>query len=53
MKKALSLAIAAALVAPVAAMADATVYGKLRTSVDYVEFGSDNLFQQAADDLFR
>ena len=36
MKKVLSIAIAAALVAPVAAMADATVYGKVRMSVDNV-----------------
>ena len=37
MKKVLSLAIAAALVAPVAAMADATIYGKVRQSVDLVD----------------
>ncbi|MEN8177140.1 MAG: porin [Pseudomonadota bacterium] len=37
MKKIISLAIAAALVAPVAAMADATVYGKIRQSVDLVD----------------
>jgi predicted porin len=36
MKKLLSLAIAAALVAPVAAMADATIYGKVRQSFDMV-----------------
>jgi len=36
MKKVLSFAIAAALVAPAAAMADATVYGKIRMSVDNV-----------------
>jgi predicted porin len=36
MKKVLSLAIAAALVAPVAAMADATIYGKVRQSLDIV-----------------
>ncbi|MCU7937568.1 MAG: porin [Candidatus Thiodiazotropha sp. (ex Dulcina madagascariensis)] len=36
MKKVLSLAIAAALVAPVAAMADATIYGKVRQSLDVV-----------------
>jgi predicted porin len=34
MKKVISLAIAAALAAPVAAMADATVYGKVRMSID-------------------
>jgi predicted porin len=37
MKKVLSLAIAAALAAPVAAMADATVYGKVRQSLDLVD----------------
>jgi predicted porin len=37
MKKVLSLTIAAALVAPVAAMADATVYGKVRQSIDMVD----------------
>jgi predicted porin len=36
MKKVLSLAIAAALVAPAAAMADATIYGKVRQSLDIV-----------------
>ncbi|MCU7905530.1 MAG: porin [Candidatus Thiodiazotropha sp. (ex Epidulcina cf. delphinae)] len=36
MKKVLSLAIAAALVAPVAAVADATIYGKVRQSLDIV-----------------
>ncbi len=51
MKKILPLAIAAALVVPAAAMADATVYGKLRTSVDYVDFGADNLFEQVVDDI--
>jgi predicted porin len=37
MKKVLSLAIAAALVAPAAAMADATIYGKVRQSIDIVD----------------
>ncbi|MDJ0806269.1 MAG: porin [Gammaproteobacteria bacterium] len=37
MKKVLSLAIAAAMVAPVVAMADATIYGKIRQSVDLVD----------------
>ncbi|MEN8168294.1 MAG: porin [Pseudomonadota bacterium] len=37
MKKVLSLAIAAALVAPVAAMADSTVYGKVRVATDFVD----------------
>jgi len=36
-KKLLSLAIAAALVAPAAAMADATLYGKMNVSLDYVD----------------
>ncbi len=34
-KKLLSLAVAAALVAPAAAMAEATLYGKLNVSLDY------------------
>ena len=34
-KKLVSLAVAAALVAPAAAMADATMYGKLHVSIDY------------------
>ncbi len=38
MKKVLSLAIAAALVAPVAAMADATIYGKVRQAVEFVNY---------------
>ncbi len=37
MKKILSLAIAAALVSPVAAMADATVYGKVRQALEKVK----------------
>ncbi|MET0090204.1 MAG: porin [Candidatus Thiodiazotropha sp.] len=37
MKKVLSLAIAAALVSPVVAMADATIYGKVRQSLDMVD----------------
>ncbi len=41
MKKVLSLAIAAALVAPAAAMADATIYGKVRQSVDIVDIEVD------------
>lgn len=36
-KKILSLAIAAAMVAPAAAMAEATLYGKLNMSVDYAD----------------
>lgn len=36
MKKVLSIAIAAALVAPVAAMADATIYGKVRVAIDTI-----------------
>jgi len=36
-KKLISLAVAAALVAPAAAMADATLYGKLNVSLDYVD----------------
>jgi predicted porin len=51
MKKLLPLAIAAALVVPVAAMADATVYGKIRTSVDYVDTSPGNLFEDITDDL--
>ncbi|MES9980357.1 MAG: porin [Candidatus Thiodiazotropha sp. 6PLUC6] len=42
MKKVLSLAIAAALVAPVAAMADATIYGKVRQSIDIVDDERDD-----------
>ncbi|MEW8624545.1 MAG: porin [Candidatus Thiodiazotropha sp.] len=42
MKKVLSLAIAAALVAPAAAMADATIYGKVRQSLDIVDFSDSN-----------
>lgn len=38
MKKVLTLAIAAALVAPVAAMADTTIYGKVRQAVDMVDY---------------
>ncbi|MBV2121016.1 MAG: porin [Candidatus Thiodiazotropha sp. (ex Ctena orbiculata)] len=48
MKKVLSLAIAAALVAPAAAMADATIYGKVRQSIDIVDFsdaGGDDEIQ--------
>ena len=45
MKKLLPLAIAATLAAPLAAMADATVYGKVRLSVDDVELnGFTDLF---------
>jgi predicted porin len=51
MKKLLTIAIAAALVAPVVAMADATVYGKIRTSVDYVDYSSGNLFNDALDQV--
>jgi predicted porin len=36
-KKILSLAIAAAMVAPAAAMAEATLYGKLNMSIDYAD----------------
>jgi hypothetical protein len=36
-KKLISLAVAAALVAPAAAMADATLYGKMNVSADYVD----------------
>jgi predicted porin len=36
-KKLITLAVAAALVAPAAAMADATIYGKLNMSVDYFD----------------
>jgi predicted porin len=36
-KKLLSLAVAAALVAPAAAMAEATLYGKMNVSIDYVD----------------
>jgi predicted porin len=39
-KKLITLAVAAALVAPAAAMADATIYGKLNMSIDY--FDIDN-----------
>jgi predicted porin len=48
MKKVLSLAIAAVLVAPVAAMADSTVYGKVRVATDFVsnEANTDALGNQ-------
>jgi predicted porin len=36
-KKLLTLAVAAALVAPAAAMADATLYGKMNVSLDYID----------------
>ena len=36
-KKILSLAIAAAMAAPAAAMAEATLYGKLNMSIDYAD----------------
>ena len=36
-KKLISLAVAAAMVAPAAALADATMYGKLHLSIDYVD----------------
>jgi predicted porin len=36
-KKLISLAVAAALVAPAAAMADATLYGKMNISIDYFD----------------
>jgi predicted porin len=41
MKKVLAIAITAALVAPVAAMADATIYGKVRQGIDYVDIDFD------------
>jgi predicted porin len=53
MKKVLPLAIAAALAVPAAAMADATIYGKIRTSVDYVDYGADPLWEQIGDDDIR
>jgi predicted porin len=36
-KKLITLAVAAAMAAPVAAMADATMYGKIHLSIDYVD----------------
>ena len=39
-KKLISLAVAAALVAPAAAMADAVLYGKMNVSLDYVDVGN-------------
>jgi len=42
MKKVLTLAIAAALVAPAAAMADATIYGKVRQSLDLMNDERDS-----------
>ena len=36
-KKLITLAVAAALAAPAAAMADATLYGKINMSIDYVQ----------------
>jgi predicted porin len=36
-KKLITLAVAAAMAAPVAAMADATMYGKINLSIDYVD----------------
>lgn len=40
-KKLISLAVAAALSAPAAAMADATLYGKLHISIDFFKIGED------------
>ena len=37
MKKLIPLAVAAAMAAPAAALADATIYGKLHVSIDYVD----------------
>jgi len=42
MKKTLAIAIAAALAAPIAVMADTTLYGSLHTSVDIVDDGSSS-----------
>jgi predicted porin len=44
MKKVLTLAIAAALVAPVAAMADSTIYGKAHMIVQSVDDGTDSVW---------
>ena len=41
-RKLISLAVAAALVAPAAAMADAVLYGKLNVSLDYVDVDNVN-----------
>jgi predicted porin len=42
-KKLITLAVAAALAAPAAAMADATLYGKINMSVDYVQVDANAL----------
>jgi predicted porin len=41
-KKLITLAVAAAMAAPVAAMADATMYGKLHVSIDYQDVKSND-----------
>jgi predicted porin len=43
-KKLTSLAVAAAMAAPVAALADATIYGKLNNSIDYVDVDANSQF---------
>ena len=48
MKKVLSLAVAAALAAPMAVMADATIYGKVRLSLDNVDDGDDSQVEIAS-----
>ncbi len=47
-KKLITLAVAAALVAPTAAMADAVIYGKLHVSIDYAEVDGTDLQQAVA-----
>jgi predicted porin len=42
MKKTLAIAIAAALAATMAVIADTTLYGSLHTSVDFVDDGSSS-----------
>jgi predicted porin len=43
-KKLITLAVAAALAAPAAAMADATLYGKINMSIDYVQTDANAFF---------
>lgn len=50
-KKLIVAAIAAAMVAPMAAMADATVYGKVRVATQYADRDGENFFDE--DDDFQ
>jgi predicted porin len=50
-KKILSLAIAAAMVAPAAALAEATLYGKLHVSIDYADVKNVNVVGRDLDGI--